>query len=168
MPKSEQGVSAERYTIIPRTLIFITRDASVLLIKGAPDKRLWANKYNGIGGHIERGEDVCSAARRELNEETGLSRVDLRLIGTVMIDAGEQIGIGLFVFLGVLKNHNEALHSSAEGALEWVPFDRLEDYPLVEDLPTLLPRIQQMRAGDPPFSARYFYNAKDEMQIRFG
>jgi len=40
MPKSEQGISAGRYMIIPRTLIFITRGDSVLLIKGAPDKRL--------------------------------------------------------------------------------------------------------------------------------
>lgn len=168
MPKSEQGVSADRYTIIPRTLIFVIRDDSVLLIKGAPDKRLWANKYNGIGGHIERGEDVYSAAKRELNEETGLSDLDLRLAGTVMVDAGEHIGIGLFVFRGVLANQNDQLQSSTEGALEWVPFDHLERYPLVEDLPILLPKIFQTKAGDLPFAARYFYDEKDELQIQFG
>ncbi|MDP3183744.1 MAG: NUDIX domain-containing protein, partial [Anaerolineales bacterium] len=66
MPASEQGVSRDRYMLIPRTLIFLRRGDSVLLIKGAPHKRLWANKYNGVGGHLERGEDVLSAARREL------------------------------------------------------------------------------------------------------
>ena len=51
--------------LIPRTLIFLTCRDLVLLLKGAPHKRLWANRYNGIGGHIERGEDVLTAAQRD-------------------------------------------------------------------------------------------------------
>ena len=66
MPSSDQGVTHDRYTLIPRTLIFLTRGERVLLLKGAPHKRLWANRYNGVGGHIERGEDVLTSARREL------------------------------------------------------------------------------------------------------
>ena len=40
MPKSDQGVGVERFSIIPRALVFVTRQAAgesrVLLIKGAP------------------------------------------------------------------------------------------------------------------------------------
>ncbi len=72
MPASDQGVHNDRYQVIPRSLIFVRRGEQVLLLKGAAHKRLWANLYNGIGGHIERGEDALSAARRELAEESGL------------------------------------------------------------------------------------------------
>lgn len=166
MPKSDQGVTADRYTIIPRTLIFLVRGDAVLLIKGAPTKRLWANRYNGIGGHIERGEDALTAARRELREETGLESADLRLVGSVLIDASDQRGIGLFVFRGEYGGGD--LIESAEGQLEWVPVGRLDEYPLVEDLKTILPRILDMEPGDAPFSALYEYDRQDQMQIRFG
>ncbi len=172
MKRSEQGVTTDRYAIIPRTLIFVLRkDGSapgeaVLLIKGAPTKRLWANRYNGIGGHIERGEDALSAARRELNEETGLNSVSLRLVGTVLIDASDQRGIGLFVFQG--EYGSGELIESPEGELEWVPVERIAEYPLVVDLQTILPRILRMQPGAPPFSALYDYDEQDMMRIHFG
>ena len=49
MPANDQGVNLERYMLVPRTLIFLTRGDQVLLLKGAADKRLWAGLYN-VGG----------------------------------------------------------------------------------------------------------------------
>ena len=100
MPKDEQGITSDRFMVIPRTLIFITRGDEVLLLKGSPGKRLWANRYNGVGGHVERGEDILSAARRELVEETGLVVNDLWLWGVIMIDVGDRIGFTLFFYKG--------------------------------------------------------------------
>src|SRR5512143_3868259 len=127
MPKSDQGIDIslkrQRYAVIPRTLVFLTRADRVLLLRGAPTKRIWANKYNGIGGHIERDEDVYSAALREVREETGLEVADLRLVGLINIDGDQPAGIMLFVFTAESRSGNPS--PSEEGTLEWIHRDQL-------------------------------------------
>jgi 8-oxo-dGTP diphosphatase len=163
MPKSDQGAGMQRYRVIPRTLIFVTHANQILLLKGGPHKKLWANRYNGFGGHIERGEDVLTSARRELWEEAGI-QADLFLCGTVMIDVENDSGILLFVLRG--ETPSLTVQASEEGTPQWVGFASWADLPLAEDLPVLIPRVLSTERGQ-IFSARYYYDENDALQITF-
>jgi 8-oxo-dGTP diphosphatase len=163
MPVSDQGIFRDRYVIIPRVLVFTTRGDSVLLLKGAPDKRLWPNLYNGVGGHIEAGESILDAAHREFNEETGLELISPWLVGVVMIDTGTNPGIGMYIFRG--SAGEGALIQSSEGRLEWINISQLDQIDMVEDLPVILPIVLKQPPGQPPFSARYWYNDSGKLEI---
>ncbi|HEY89276.1 MAG TPA: NUDIX domain-containing protein [Thermoflexia bacterium] len=139
MQLPEELNDATRYTVIPRTLVFLTRGTEVLLLRGAPDKRLWAGKYNGLGGHIELGEEPRRAARREVQEEAGLDVAELTLRAVIQVTLPEPPGVMLFVFVGAAPVAQP--RSSPEGTPVWVQRQELTEYPLVEDLYELLPRV---------------------------
>ncbi len=164
MAKEEQGLREPRYQVIPRTLIFLRRGDEYLLLKGAPNKKRFAGLYNGLGGHVERGESVRAAARRELEEETGL-QADLELVGTVLVDVEPQLGVLLFVFSGAPTGGS--LRPSAEGRAEWISYARVDELPAVPDLRPLLARVHARQPGEPPFSARSFYDPSGRLQLRF-
>ena len=164
MPASDQGHLSGRYKLVPRVLIFLTQGESVLLIRGAAHKRLWANLYNGIGGHVERSEGILNAARRELSEETGL-KADLWLCGVITIDTGQETGVGIYVFRG--KDPVGELIGSHEGTVEWVSRLKLRELPLVEDLYLLLPHVLGMQPGEPPFSAHSSFDAQGQLRMYF-
>jgi 8-oxo-dGTP diphosphatase len=168
MGSSDQGVerSRGRYLAIPRVLCFITSGDEVLLLRGGPHKRLWAGHYNGVGGHLEPGEDIYTALLREIWEETGLAVHGVRLRCVVHVDVGDPLqGVLLFVFTAVADA--KTTHPSPEGELEWFPISALPVSEIVEDLPELLPRVLAMAPDAPPFYALYTYDAFDRLAMKF-
>ncbi len=169
MPKQDQGIDVslrrQRYTVIPRTLVFITRGDRILLLRGSSQKRIWANKYNGIGGHIERDEDIYSAALREVHEETGLTVENLRLAGLINVDGDQPTGIMLFVFTAQSRAGDPI--STEEGTPEWIERGQLTQIDLVEDLPVILPRALELPPHAAPFFAHYHYDEQERLIIQF-
>ena len=167
MGAHEQGADAtrDRWLTIPRALCFVFNGDDVLLLKHAAHKRVFPNRYNGVGGHIERAEDPLTGARREIKEETGLDVRDVRLRAVYNIDAGQPSGILLFVFTAVSESRDVV--GEKEGALYWTPREEILTLDLVEDLPILLPRILAMQPTDPPLFVHVSYDDGDHIQMRF-
>jgi 8-oxo-dGTP diphosphatase len=164
----EQGADATagRWLTIPRTLCFVLNGDDVLLMKRAAHKPVFPNRYNGVGGHLERDEDPLTGAKREIMEEAGLSPEQVRLRAIYNIDAGETTGIILFVFTAVSASRAITAHSD-EGTLRWIPRSQLAALDLVEDLPLILPRILAMKPDDAPLFVHVSYDDQDRIQMRF-
>jgi 8-oxo-dGTP diphosphatase len=167
MSANEQGADAtqNRWLTIPRTLCFVTNGDDVLLMKRAPTRRIFPNRYNGVGGHIERDETPEAGAIREILEETGLSIDKIRLCGIHNIDAGADTGILLFVFVAS-TSQREFVSDEREGTLHWIRKDAVLELDLVEDLPQILPYVLAMSAQSAPYFAHVSYDAYDKIQIR--
>lgn len=168
MGANEQGADAThgRWLTIPRTLCFVFYGDDVLLMKRAAHRRVFPNRYNGVGGHVERYEDPASGARREILEETGLQVNSLRLRGVYNIDAGAETGIVLYIYTAYSTSRALTVESD-EGTLHWVPRDSVMTLDLVEDLPYILPRILDADDTTPPFSAHLSYDDQDQLRIVF-
>jgi 8-oxo-dGTP diphosphatase len=165
MSLAGQRIQSYRYSLVPRTLSFLLRDREILLLRLSKDRGAWGGLYNGIGGHIEQGEDPLTAAKREILEETGLVPKLLRLCGVVTIDTRNHLGIGLYVFVGKIEDGE--IQASPEGEPKWIPFEGLDQTPVVEDIPSLLPKAIESYESMIPFSALYEYNAEGELSIKF-
>jgi 8-oxo-dGTP diphosphatase len=167
MGAHEQGANATdgRWLTIPRTLCFVFNGDDLLMMKRGAHKRVFPNRYNGVGGHIERYEDPLTSAKREILEETGLHVFDVRLRAVYNIDAGETMGIVLFVFTA----HSESRHTqnNDEGTLHWISLREVMNLDLVEDLPYLLPRILSMEDATTPLFVHVSYDQNDVIQMRF-
>ena len=143
----------ERYTLYPRTLTLLLHGEDVLLIQRSPDARLFPGMFNGVGGHIERGEDILSAARREVHEETGLDAPNLMLRCLLHVDEGaDRPGVLVFVFVGHIQQRH--VIESSEGTLHWVPLERIAELDLMPDLPAILTRVLTPPASASPIFAR--------------
>lgn len=134
---------AARYFVTPRTLVFCERGGRRLFLEGGPTK-WFAGKLNGLGGSVERGEDVTDAAAREVEEECGLRPSDLRLGAVVHVDSDPPVM--LFVFAAKLPDGD--VRASAEGRLVWLDAAAIADpaTPLLADVRPLLARLDATSA----------------------
>jgi 8-oxo-dGTP diphosphatase len=99
-------------------------------------------KYNGLGGKLERDEDVVACLRREVREESGLECEAVELRGTVSWPGFGQGGEDWFGFIfRVERFRGEPYAANADGALEWIELERVPRLPLWEGDRHFLPLL---------------------------
>jgi 8-oxo-dGTP diphosphatase len=147
------------YTPILATLAYVMSPDGrrVLMIhrNRRPGDLHWG-KYNGLGGKLDRGEDVVAGLRREVREESGLECEEVVLRGTLSWPGFGKNGEDWFAFVFCVERWSGELRAdTAEGTLEWVEVERLLDLPLWEGdrhfLPMVFERTERQFHGVMPY-----------------
>ena len=111
----------KRYaSVVAVVFCYIVKDGKILLIRrGNPPSY---NEYTVVGGKKEVGEDLISACRREVLEETNLDVRNLEFRGVVHNHmSGRDFEVITFYFKS--EDFVGELRSGSEGDLEWCDID---------------------------------------------
>jgi nucleoside triphosphatase len=124
-----QRVSEQQYPEPTVGALIFNPEAKVLLVK--QDK--WRGKYVVPGGHIELGETMEDALRREMMEETGLVIHDIQfaLLQEFIFDEQfhERRHFIFFDFVCKTDSHNVVLNSESQRYV-WVSLEEALELPL--------------------------------------
>lgn len=85
------------------------------------------------GGHIEPGESLVDSVIREMQEETGLTIRNPRLVGTKSWMQKDGSGRYL-VLLYTATEYEGELHSSEEGDVRWMTLDEMRSGKMVDGM----------------------------------
>lgn len=164
MENNHGKIIKNRYQFIPRTLVFIKDKDKYLFIQKKNRDSFGFNKLNGVGGHIEKGEEPYEAARREITEETGLHVNNLELAAILFIDINQNPGIQVFVFKSDHFQGN--IKQSDEGELQWISVKEIKkNDKFVWDAAKLIEICEKHTIGSHPKIIKYVYNDSGKLRI---
>lgn len=120
------------------TLVFLLKGNEVLLIR--KKRGFGEGKYNGVGGKVEKGEDLVDAARREVLEEVGVRVRTLEYRGLLeFYSSGSEPDWVVHVF--VTRDFEGEPRPSPEADPRWFKINELPLNEMWEDDRCWLPRV---------------------------
>ncbi|WP_165437377.1 8-oxo-dGTP diphosphatase [Streptococcus ruminantium] len=111
------------------------------------------------GGHVEQGESIVASVIREVEEETGLTILDLELCGVQnWTDPTEQYRY--LVFLYKTSQFSGQLRASDEGDVFWIDRIDLRNYQLADGFESMLDIFE-----NPHLTENYYWFENCEWQV---
>ncbi|MCQ2522686.1 MAG: NUDIX domain-containing protein [Lachnospiraceae bacterium] len=123
----------EKPSVAADIVLFNEDETEVLLVKRG--EHPFMNYYALPGGFVRKNETVEAAAARELQEETGVSNVNLQLVGTFSEPGRDPRGWMISIAYKGKVNKNEVSVVYGDDAIEatWMKLEELENIPVAFD-----------------------------------
>ena len=118
------------YPIELTNMCMLQREDGLVLVQNRRDP-----DWGGLtfpGGHVEPGESLVDSVIREMQEETGLTIRNPRLIGSK--SWMKQDGARYLVLLYTATEYEGKLHSSEEGDVCWMTLDEMRAGNMVDGM----------------------------------
>ena len=142
--------------IIPATLCYIIKNNKVLMLHRVKKKNdIHKDKWNGLGGKMEKGESPTECVIREVYEESGLKITNPTLKGVITFPEFDGKNDWL-VFVYIANNFTGDLIQSSEGVLEWIKKSELLSLPLWDGDKIFIPWLFEKNY----FTAKFTYKNK--------
>ncbi len=107
---------------------FIEKDGKVLLAKRPKTKRIGPDKYHLPGGHVEFGEDLKSALRREILEEFGIDIEVFEPFYSFTYTSEDAHTIGLVCRATIINPASEIVLNDETEEIAWASEIELPNY----------------------------------------
>ncbi|XP_038063981.1 7,8-dihydro-8-oxoguanine triphosphatase-like [Patiria miniata] len=104
------------------TLVLIREEYRILL--GMKKRGFGVNRWNGFGGKVEAGETIAQGAKREVEEECGLTLTEFEEVGRIDFEfVGEPQILEVHIFRG--DKYEGELQETEEMRPEWFALDAI-------------------------------------------
>ena len=143
------------------TLCYIEQNGCYLMLhRNKKELDINAGKWIGVGGHFKDCESPEECLIREVTEETGYTLLSYRFRGIVTFVYHTEEPVTEYMHLFTADQFTGESVPCDEGALQWVPKERVTELPLWEGDRVFL----KLLAEDAPFfSLKLVYDAKDRL-----
>jgi 8-oxo-dGTP diphosphatase len=132
MKKQTTGV----YLIKDNKMLFLVRNKK-------NDKMHNSGIYLPIGGHVELGEGIEEAAKREVKEESGVTVHSVDLKGIIYIRSQNTGDYDVIMFIFTSNDFTGEPVAGREGTFEWVSTDEIEKINVYEGDKIFLKLMQE-------------------------
>lgn len=115
--------------LLQTTLCYLERDGCYLMLHRVKKKKdVNRDKWIGVGGKFEPGEDALACVLREVREETGYTMDRPRYRGVLDFTCPPWPPEQIHLF--TCTEFSGTPHPCDEGELAWVPKDKIQDLPI--------------------------------------
>ena len=127
---------------------FIVRDGKIFVAKRAKTKKMFPDRYELVGGHIDLGESPEQALIREVKEELGLTVTVGPLVGAFTFEIDDEFKIELAYFCYPTDGTEPTLNPADHSQSRWIARDELDKFEKEDEETELLRQAFKMLEGE--------------------